>query len=400
MARLGKEKKKQKDSVKKESGLETPNDAQKEDVSDEALAPTKKNRVKVYKTMTMRQALLKDAKSRRQQIKKANKLAQAALIDVRQGMHRVFANVSKHHHTIVKMEQEMQRCKPVECENKIKRHNTVVSWKPTPSNTVNILFDDKPRVHEPLVDRSALEWEELRFLSPRSFRSHQGRRWHESKKPTEFKRRTEFYTHVPQNDNGVFQYHRPLSARQNPNYYENHSKRRQRPSTAVAKTSMIKYEKRKRTHRHFRYHLHAQHMTTFNSEIAQNVEPYTSILQQRVLEASKCDRTSANLVRPSKNQNSYLVSAPSRPQTAKARFAYVDATKASGPERMLIQKQVRQIYNSQDKIRHTALKTRAYGHYNTEKETMKHDDVIQAFLVSKSNGKYIIERFVVTTRPC
>ena len=112
MARLGKEKKKQKDSVKKESGLETPNDAQKEDVSDEALAPTKKNRVKVYKTMTMRQALLKDAKSRRQQIKKANKLAQAALIDVRQGMHRVFANVSKHHHTIVKMEQEMQRCKP------------------------------------------------------------------------------------------------------------------------------------------------------------------------------------------------------------------------------------------------------------------------------------------------
>ena len=97
MARLGKDKKQtKKDSGKKESDLETPNDAQKEDVSDEALAPTKKNRVKVYKTMTMRQALLIDAETRRQQIKKANKVAQTALIDVRHGMHRVFANVTKH----------------------------------------------------------------------------------------------------------------------------------------------------------------------------------------------------------------------------------------------------------------------------------------------------------------
>ena len=399
MARLGKEKKKQKDSVKKESGLETPNDAQKEDVSDEALAPTKKNRVKVYKTMTMRQALLIDAETRRQQIKKANKVAQTALIDVRHGMHRVFANVTKHH-TIVKMEREMQRRKLAEHKNKIKRHNNAVSWKPTPSNTVNILFDSKPRVHKPLVERSALEWEELRFLSPRSFRSHKGRRSHESKKPIEFKSRTKFFTHVTPNDDGIFQYHRPLSARQNPNYYENHSKRRQRPSTAAAKTSMIKYEKRKRTHRHFRYHLHAKHMTTFNSEIAQNEEPYASILQQRVLEASKCDRTSINVQRAFKNQNSYLGSAPSRPQTAKARFAYIDAIKASGPERILIQKQFRQLCNSQDNIGHTALKARAYGHYSTEKETMKHDDVIQAFLISKSHGKYFIERFVVTTRPC
>ena len=139
MARLGKDKKQtKKDSGKKESDLETPNDAQKEaGVGDavKALAPTKENRVKVYKKMTMRQALLIDVETRRQQIKKANKVAQTALIDVRHGMRRVFANVTKHH-TIVKMEREMQRRKLAEHKNKIKRHNNAVSWKPTPSNTV------------------------------------------------------------------------------------------------------------------------------------------------------------------------------------------------------------------------------------------------------------------------
>ena len=387
MARLGKDKKAQRGK-----GLETSNDTQAQESSRDdtkALAQTKKNRVKVYKIMTLNQARLKDDENRRQDTKKAHKVARTALIGVRQDMRKVFTNASKDH-GMIKREEEIRKNILAERENKNKRQNTAVSWKPTSSNTVNTLFDAKPKIHKPFVDRSAMEWEELRFLSPRSFRSHKGRGTHESKKPIEFKKRTEFFTHVPQNENGVFQYHRPLSARQNPNHYERHSKRRQRPSTAVAKTSMIKHEKRKRTHRHFRYHLHAKHMTTFKSGIAQSMDPYASILQQRVLDASKRDRTSINGIPPPKTQNIYSRRAPSRPQTAKARFAYIDTGKGCVPERAPIQKHFpRRPLNEKEKNADNVLQTRAYGHYSMEKESMKHDDVIKAFLVSKSHGTYL-----------
>jgi hypothetical protein len=412
MARLGKK------AVASKNGAKDGEvrDATKTEDEKKIKKNKRKSHVKIYKKLTVGQAQKIDALKRRKQIITETKKATNSIIEVKKDIKCIFNNATLHK-KIVKQNMHKQNenlrnnLKPT---LNLKRQNAI-PWKPTPSNTVNVLFDGKPKVHEPFEYKSPLEWKELLFLSPRSFQSHEGREKHEKKKPAIFKKRVNFKNHVAKGTHDVFQYHRPLSARRTPEEYEAFSKRRQRPATAMVKRPIIQHKQRERVHKHFRYHLHSKHMTTFKSTMAEKQETYDTILLQRAMESLDNEPKRPNIahalnITPSSSSNTTIINnnninrnmqrwkilnhQPKRPQTARSRFSYIDDTSNTTNKKngtVIVKRPAQRTLSRRSNGADEVLQTRAYGHYDTAKETLKHDDVIQAFLVSKSDGVQFLQ---------
>ena len=260
------------------------------------------------------------------------------------------------------------------------------AWKPTPSNTVNVLFDPSHRVHVPYEDKSPMELEELQFLSPRSFRSKEGKRSHESRIHANMKPRQEFKV-AQERGGGVFQHHRPLSARA-PHEYP--SKRGpQNVYNDINRNEPVSRKGRKRAHKHFRYHVHANNMTAFKSTIAQTQVPYDTVILQRVVAGSvhtkqRPSTASSGCPRPI-SMMAIPKSPIQRPRTARIMVPVqpINTKKLFREGCFRVRKTINTSYNETSS---DAAQAKAYGHYNNSMEMMKHDDVAQAFVVSKTEG--------------
>ena len=129
---------------------------------------TKKS-IKIYKKLTIKQAQKIDALKRRKQIVQTTKQTNTFVGKLKEDIHSIYNNAQKHQKIVKKSIKERnenlkQKLKP-QFNSEPKKS---IPWKPTPSNTVNVLFDGKPKVHKPFDYKSILEWEELLYLSPRT----------------------------------------------------------------------------------------------------------------------------------------------------------------------------------------------------------------------------------------
>ena len=257
-------------------------------------------------------------------------------------------------------------------------------WRPPPSSTTSHkLFNATPRNLTPAVFMRPIETEEMFFLSPRSFRSKEGRSKHQDKIPLSLKSRQNFKLAIPQNEHGVFQYHRPLSAR-NPNEYPSTRPQSKTNNFTLVEKRLVEKPHAGRAHKHFRYHSHSNYMTAFNSAMAQKQVEYDTVVLQRALKDAIDQHrpTTSYRVRQGHSNLTNLLHADARPITAPTRPKSQRRWNRSGNFRAK-QALCTETNSAYSKV----VQARAYGHYNLKLEINKHDDVVQAFLMSKSVGK-------------